>query len=179
MRILIVRHADPEYHGDTLTAHGHKEAEALANFLTSEKEAGAGRISRIFSSPMGRARDTARYTEEASGIKAEVIEWTRELSYWPRMTLEWQGIQDAGKGAGKGGEGGLAVWDVPGEVVRAVPEISVGNEFDRIEPIACAKELYADLCKNSDEFCSKLGYLRKDDGSYYIVERNREVRNIF
>lgn len=105
MRILIIRHADPEYHGDTLTEHGHKEAAALATRLCRPKEAGQGLLTKIYTSPMGRAKDTAGYTERESGLKAEVLEWTRELTYWPKLACDE-----------RPGEGGLALWDVSGEV---------------------------------------------------------------
>lgn len=105
MRILIVRHADPEYHGDTLTSHGHAEAEALSEHLCAPREEGAGRLDRIFTSPMGRARDTAKYTEERSGLHASVLDWTREITDLPVLA-----------GTGRAGEGGLALWDIPGEV---------------------------------------------------------------
>jgi broad specificity phosphatase PhoE len=105
MRILIIRHADPEYNGDTLTAAGHAEAEALARRLCRPKKEGAGRLSKIFTSPMGRACATAEYTEKLSGISAEVLEWTRELTYWPKLGTEQ-----------RPGEGGMALWDVSGEV---------------------------------------------------------------
>ena len=33
MKILIIRHGDPDYENDTLTEKGHKEAEYLAERL--------------------------------------------------------------------------------------------------------------------------------------------------
>ena len=41
MRILIIRHGDPDYANDTLTEKGHKEAKLLAEKLKKEKSAGA------------------------------------------------------------------------------------------------------------------------------------------
>ena len=37
MRILIIRHGDPDYERDTLTEKGHREAQLLANRLGKEK----------------------------------------------------------------------------------------------------------------------------------------------
>ena len=37
MRILIIRHGDPDYTNDTLTEKGHKEASLLAEKLKHEK----------------------------------------------------------------------------------------------------------------------------------------------
>ena len=37
MRILIIRHGDPDYENDTLTEKGHREASLLAEKLKHEK----------------------------------------------------------------------------------------------------------------------------------------------
>ena len=65
MRLYIIRHADPEYENNTITEKGHREAEALACRLQREK------ITKIFSSSMQRALDTAIYTSMLTGIKIE------------------------------------------------------------------------------------------------------------
>lgn len=56
MRILIVRHGDPNYELDTLTETGWKEAE-----LVAEKLSGFD-IKAFYVSPLGRAQDTASCT---------------------------------------------------------------------------------------------------------------------
>lgn len=92
MRILIIRHADPEYHGDTLTAAGHAEAAALGARLARGLE---GRPDFLYTSPLGRARDTASAIAVAAAspppgvtprtLTPTVEGWTRELSHWPRL----------------------------------------------------------------------------------------------
>jgi Histidine phosphatase superfamily (branch 1) len=168
MRILIIRHADPEYNGDTLTEHGFKEAAALAKRLVNGQREGEGKLTKIFSSPMGRARDTARLTEEASGLKADVLDWCRELTYWPRLD-----------GEALPGEGALALWDVSGETVRAARDLSSSNEFDKIALIAPAKQPYAELCNSSDDFLEKQGYKRLENGAYKVLRRNRDTIAVF
>ena len=37
MRLLIIRHGDPDYANDTLTEKGHREAQLLAEKLKNEK----------------------------------------------------------------------------------------------------------------------------------------------
>lgn len=75
MRILIIRHADPDYTIDSLTEKGHREAALLASRL-SELE-----ISAFYVSPLGRARDTAAYTLKRMNREAETLDWLREFSY--------------------------------------------------------------------------------------------------
>ncbi len=74
MRLLFIRHADPDYENDTLTETGWREARCLADFLKGET------IHRFYVSPLGRARDTASLTLRVLGQEAEVCDWLREFS---------------------------------------------------------------------------------------------------
>ena len=56
MKILIIRHGDPDYSIDSLTEKGWREAELLSERL---KDAG---ITSFYCSPLGRANDTAKPT---------------------------------------------------------------------------------------------------------------------
>ena len=53
MRILLIRHGDPDYEHDTLTEKGRREAELLA------KRASSLAMGSCYQSPLGRAMDTA------------------------------------------------------------------------------------------------------------------------
>lgn len=53
MLLYIIRHGEPDYTTDTLTERGRLQAEAVG------KRMAASKIDRIFSSPMGRAIQTA------------------------------------------------------------------------------------------------------------------------
>ena len=55
MNLYIVRHGNPNYDLDCLTPLGHEQAEAAAEALE------AIGIDEIYSSPMGRARETAKH----------------------------------------------------------------------------------------------------------------------
>lgn len=74
MRILLIRHGDPDYENDSLTEKGFREADLLAARLKNE------RIDAAYVSTMGRAMATAKPTLEAKGIKAEYCDWLREFS---------------------------------------------------------------------------------------------------
>ena len=79
MRLIFIRHCEPEYRTDTLTAKGFREAALLA-----ERTARWQGIERIYCSPLGRARDTARPTLVRLGQEAVTYDWLQEFSY--RMT---------------------------------------------------------------------------------------------
>lgn len=74
MKLLIVRHGDPDYEHDSLTEKGWREAEYL-----SERLAGLD-ISRFYVSPLGRAKDTASLTLKRMGRTAEECLWLREFA---------------------------------------------------------------------------------------------------
>ena len=74
MRILIVRHGDPDYDNDCLTPLGRHQAAALSRLLAEKP------IERICASPLGRARETAEYTAAALGKTVEILPFLREMN---------------------------------------------------------------------------------------------------
>ena len=73
MRILLIRHGDPDYEHDSLTEKGCREAAFLAERLSGMK------IDAFYVSPLGRAQKTASYTLEKMGRTAETCPWLREF----------------------------------------------------------------------------------------------------
>ena len=73
MRILLIRHADPDYVHDSLTEKGWREARALADYRKDKK------IAKFYCSPLGRAKATASLTLEAHGQEAEILDYLREF----------------------------------------------------------------------------------------------------
>ena len=73
MLLYIVRHGDPNYKLDCLTERGKLQAEAVG------KRIAASKIDRIFSSPMGRARETAAPACRLLGLEPTIEEWTHEI----------------------------------------------------------------------------------------------------
>ena len=75
MKIVYVRHGHPDYKTDTLTALGRLQAAAAAERLA------AYGIEKIYSSPMGRARETAQIAADALGLSVQVVDCFRELGW--------------------------------------------------------------------------------------------------
>ena len=75
MRIIFVRHGEPDYAHDCLTERGRIQAEAAAERLRDEG------IEEIFSSPLGRAAETAAAASEVLGLPVRTLDWMREL-HW-------------------------------------------------------------------------------------------------
>ena len=68
MRILLIRHAEPDYTVDSLTPKGRVEAELLSHRLIHYE------IRDFYVSPLGRAKDTAAYTLSRLDRTAEEID---------------------------------------------------------------------------------------------------------
>ncbi len=77
MKILIVRHGDPDYENDALTELGWKEAEALSERMKNVK------VDECYVSPLGRAKETASLSLKKMNMEAAELEWLREFA--PRV----------------------------------------------------------------------------------------------
>ena len=73
MLLYIVRHGDPDYETDSLTPRGLLQAESVG------KRIAASKIDRIFSSPMGRARQTAAPAARLLGLDVTIEGWAHEI----------------------------------------------------------------------------------------------------
>ncbi len=75
MRILFIRHGEPNYEKDCLTKTGHIQAAAAA-----ERLAGEG-ITKIYSSPFGRAFQPAEYTARKLSLPITVLDFMHEITW--------------------------------------------------------------------------------------------------
>ncbi len=101
MRLMIIRHGDPDYSIDSLTPKGWREAKLLADRLCRMD------IKKFYVSPLGRAKDTASFTLERLGRKACEKKWMREFDVqidrpdiegksivWDWLPADWTNIRD-------------------------------------------------------------------------------------
>lgn len=160
MKILIIRHGDPDYEIDGLTEVGKLEASALVPRLVREG------ISRIYCSPLGRARRTAEPTAEALGMEIEIKEWVREFNHVKVM------IPYLGK------EGGC--WDLLPEYVDRHPELYSPDKWMESELFdgSDVPSEYRRVCEGLDALLAEHGYVR--EGLNYRAERpNHDTVAIF
>lgn len=73
MRILFIRHGNPNYEKDCLTDLGHLQAAAVSKRLVGEG------IEKIYTSTCGRAAETAEYTSKELGLPVTPLEFMREI----------------------------------------------------------------------------------------------------
>ncbi len=75
MRLIMVRHGEPNYEMDCLTETGRRQAAAAAVRLEREG------IIEIYSSPMGRVRETAGYTADRLGLEVHTLDFMHEIAW--------------------------------------------------------------------------------------------------
>lgn len=75
MILYFVRHGEPDYATDHLLESGRLQAELVSNRLVKSG------VDAIYSSPMGRAVETARPTAEKTGLPIEILPWAYELGH--------------------------------------------------------------------------------------------------
>src|SRR3954447_7734915 len=133
MRLYLIRHADPDYANDTITPAGHLEASALAERLAAQG------LDRIFCSPLGRARATAKYTCDLLKVEPIVEPWLAELSGCSMERSPW---------------GKITAWDCPGEIVRAAgsDRFKLDEDFVAATYPPTVRERFDEVIRNSDEF---------------------------
>ena len=73
MKLLIVRHAEPDYAIDSLTEKGRREAELLSERLCRLD------VKAFYVSPLGRTQDTAAYTLRRMNRTARTLPWLHEF----------------------------------------------------------------------------------------------------
>lgn len=88
MRLLFIRHADPDYARDSLTPRGEEEALALADALRDEK------IDAVYCSPLGRAKRTMEValSKRKDHLPVTILPWLREFDAYtphPPQSRAW------------------------------------------------------------------------------------------
>ncbi|MBR3569463.1 MAG: histidine phosphatase family protein [Oscillibacter sp.] len=150
MKLLIVRHADPDYENDCLTERGAEEARLLAEYLRDVP------INAAYTSPLARARLTAEPVMKAKGMEAQVCDWLREF--------------DAQVVRPDTGAPGI-VWDWLPQDWTAVDDFYAPNTWARpaVMRNGDALEKYRAVCEGLDALLSSHGYRR--EGRLYRAEK--------
>lgn len=166
MRILLIRHGDPDYVHDTLTEKGHKEAALLAE---TAKELNLG---DCFMSPLGRAQDTASYSLKKTGKTVQVLDWLREFPALTDLNSSKE-LQQAYPDTKMDGSRYCRriVWDMLPSYLSSHPEYWTVDGWRKSEVVRWGDmvSVYDSLVENLDKFLAERGYVR--EGGHYRVER--------
>ena len=159
MKLLIIRHGDPDYSIDSLTEKGWREAEYLSQKLVNMN------IKEFYVSPLGRAKDTASPTLQKLNRSAIEKEWLQEF---PGRILR----PDVP-------ERKTIVWDwLPEHWVSDEEFFHYDTWMDhKIIKESDVKELYDRVIAGLDEVLQEHGYIRQ--GKHYRVERANNDTLVF
>lgn len=153
MKIVFIRHAEPDYSIDSLTERGWQEADILADRIAALK------ADAYYCSPLGRAKDTAKESMRRLKREYTVLDWLEEFparvkdpvtgedripwNFLPSYWTEYDDLYDAEK------------WfDVP-----IMKESHVREAYDRI-------------CRGLDSLLLEYGYRR--EGRIYRTEKGSD-----
>lgn len=177
MRLLIIRHGDPDYEHDTLTERGWKEAELLAKRIAPMD------IQDIYVSPLGRARDTASCTLKAMNRQpTAVCDWLREfpavLEYRDNKTL-LHAYPDA-KQREDGSYFNRIAWDILPSYWMEREEYFHKDDWrdSDVASFSDMRQCYDYVTENFDALLAQHGYVRH--GNYYhVTKANKDTLAFF
>ena len=164
MKLIFIRHGDPNYKDDCLTEKGRREAHLLA------KRVATWNVSAFYASPLGRAYETASIcldeyrrakNNPPEAKEMTVHDWLKEF-YFPvtdpvsgRHGVPWDFVP--------------SFWtNEPAFFDRkAWPDAPVMQQSPEL------KEKYLEVCTNTDKLLAHYGYIRND--SHYRTEGKEAV----
>lgn len=154
MKILFIRHAEPDYAHDSLTPKGRREAELLARRLVTYP------LGDLFVSPLGRARETAEYTTRLLHREAEILPWLPEFrGRYP----------DPETGALR------LAWDLKPRVWSIIPGIGDIRTWldDPFFDGGNIREIWKETVEGTDRLMARYGYVK--DGPVWKCAKNTDA----
>ncbi|MCD7737408.1 MAG: histidine phosphatase family protein [Lachnospiraceae bacterium] len=158
MKIVIIRHGDPDYSIDSLTEKGWKEAEYLSERIAKLD------VRDFYVSSLGRAKDTASLTLKKMNRTAIECEWLREFA--PRINRPDR-------------ENCPVCWDwLPQDWTQDERFYRYDEWYEPpIMAEAGVREEYEWVTGSLDELLARYGYVR--DGHLYRVEQGNNDTIVF
>lgn len=172
MRIIFIRHGDPDYSCNSLTDKGKVEAALLAEHIDILKLEN----SDIYISPFGRARETAQYVLEKLGKQGEIVDWLSEFCAQVDVNGS-EALQKAYPNT-KIRDGRYAPrvpWDCLPSYWTEHSELFDPEGWKDSEIVRNSEmlERYETVTKSFDALLASYGYVR--EGRHYRVERENDI----
>lgn len=159
MRLIFIRHGDPDYEKDSVTEKGEREIELLADKMQRE------RVKEFYLSPLGRAQKTAQATLSRVGRTGKTCGWLKEFTvpvFHP----------DTGEKH--------FIWDFMPSFMDRYPLLYSAKGWKRVPFIAESgvPAAYDEVCRGIDGVLREHGYIRC--GTFYRAAKpNRETLVFF
>lgn len=178
MRLLFIRHGDPDYENDTLTSKGHREAKLLSEVIEGFH------IDEVYQSPLGRAKDTAAYSCKVIGKNPVTLEWLKEfpaeadpnISEDVRRAYANELIRDNDTGK----YNTRIVWDILPSYYMEHPELFDRTAWRNSELIKATNmvELYDNVISEFEKLLESYGYV-KSGMAYKVTKSNDKTIAFF
>lgn len=152
MRLLLIRHAEPDYANDSITEKGRREAVLLSERIARYH------IRDFYVSPLGRARDTASYTLQKTGRNAETLSWLQEF-----------------RGKYPDPETGVLrlAWDIPTRIWTEYPGVYDFRTFldNPLFDTGDFREVWTETSDGVNALMKRYGFQK--DGPVWLCDNNR------
>lgn len=156
MRLIIIRHGDPDYSIDGLTEKGKIEAELLKERLLKED------ITDVYCSIYGRAKLTIEPTLKAKNITATYCDWLRELDY-SKIKVPYLDREKI-------------AWDLLPSFANEYPDLYLPQKWMDVDFIKNSEvyQSYKNVCYEFDKILEKYGY-KRDKLNYKVTNSNHDT----
>ncbi len=158
MKLIFIRHGDPDYVNDSLTEKGFREAELLKERVSKWD------VKQFYCSPLGRAQATAKPFLEKMGREAITYDWLQEF-FVP--------VKDPVTGNDR------IAWDFMPSYWTNEPMLYDKDHWMEA-PVMKNSDIgnaYKKVCDGIDGILEQHGYKRKD--GYYTVQQGNEDTLVF
>lgn len=157
MRLIFIRHGDPDYAIDNLTEKGKREVALLTDRVTSWKN-----ITDFYTSPLGRARATGAPALKKLGRTAQVCDWLQEFHYDVEFPADYPDKSMVGVKH--------IAWDLLPDFYTKYPEFFDKDKWTSVDFLKKADidRHYKDVSDGIDGILARYGYLRNEKGFYDV-----------
>ncbi len=163
MKLIIIRHAEPDYSIDSLTPKGKREAKLLSNRMNDLKN-----VAGIYTSPLGRAKETAAIATAGLHFQPEVLPWLREFAGT---------IVDPETGNQR------IPWDLKHEWFKNQPTLfdeSLWAEHPLMSTgTNLVKDVYKETCQGIVDLLARHGYFLQENRMFACEENKEETLVLF
>lgn len=176
MRILFIRHGDPDYIHDTLTEKGRREAALLAEAAPNLH------LGHCYVSPLGRAKDTASYSLNRLGLTAETCDWLQEFPARIDLNQSPAPVKAAYNDTKMDGGRYLPriLWDMLPSYWTEHPDYFDPVRWKDTDAVKNSDmlALYHYAAENMDKLLAQYGYVR-ERSHYQVVRESEETLTFF
>ena len=159
MRLIFVRHGDPDYEHDDLTEKGKREVELLTKRICSWKN-----ITAFYQSPLGRAVATGAPALAQLGRTATTFPWLKEFNHNSSYPKNFDDKNLAGKTTN--------IWDLYPDFFYSDKKFFNKDKWinTKFMKAGTIQKDFKEVCNGIDSLLESYGYKRNKKGFYDVVQ---------